>query len=487
MLLTEELLASLGLQELVPAPLAAWRPLASAGLAAFLRGLPAHRQARIVAEQMALPAGVSAATRLVALLAQSPALHKLGQVLARHRGLDADLRRQLQALESLPGDAVPDAVLASLRNAFPAGLPVELGREALARGSVAVVVPFTFEEGGTRKHGVFKILKPGIERVLAEELAIWPALADVLEQRGRALRLPGIDYRGTLDAIPRLLASEVRLDIEQRNLRAAAELFADEPGILIPRLLPWCTPGITAMERVFGCKVTDAELTPGQRDALADAMVAGLLGKPFWSAAHTAPVHADLHAGNLLATADGRLAVLDWSLSSSLAKAQREALVAMALGGLALDAARIRDAVARLGSLHADDPLLVDAVERALDRVMRGRLPAVDWVLELLDDLSLRTATGFGEDFLLFRKTWLSLSGVVGDLAPSVSPGRALFALGMRRFFSELPVRPFATPASPAFSTHVSNADLLLQVWAAPWLTALRYWQRLQRLPALAG
>ena len=96
-----ELFESLGLDALLPESLSAWRPLLLEGMAFFLDRLPEARLGAIVAEQLALAASVSAA-RATALLARCPTLHKLGQVVARQPGLDAELRRHLQALESLP-------------------------------------------------------------------------------------------------------------------------------------------------------------------------------------------------------------------------------------------------------------------------------------------------------------------------------------------------------------------------------------------------
>ena len=476
----DDLLASLGLDALIPASLAAWRPLLIEAMAFFLDRLPAHRLAAIIADQLALPANAEAARRLVSLFANCPTLHKLGQVVARHRQLDPLLRLRLQSLESMPPSVATDEVAAAIHDELKGtGTSLVVADEALAEGSVAVVVPFTYRDDGETQHGVFKVLKPGIEARLAEELDVMAGLAAFLSERGRQLDLPAVDYGDTLNTVRSLLATEVRLDIEQRNLAAAAAFYAAETRLLVPRLLPWCTPRMTAMERVFGRKVTDADIAAGQRQALAETMLSALLAEPFWSATESATVHADLHAGNLFLADDGRLAVLDWSLTATLGKAQREALVAIVLGGLSLDAAHIRQAVARLGALPADDPTVGSAVERALDRIVfAGRIPGFYWLLELLDDIALNAAGGFGEDLGLFRKTWLSLSGVVGDLTADLSADAPLLDLGLRRLLAELPARSLALPASRGFSTHVSNLDLVA-LWGSPWLISARFWTRL--------
>lgn len=481
-MLNHALLESLGLSQLVPQSLAPWRPLAADGIAFFLERLPAHHQQEIFAAQLALPDDADPAIRLVTLLSQCPTLHKLGQVLARNRHVPVELRLQLQTLESMLPTTPMEQVLIRLGEELPHDLPIVLAQHALAEGSVAVVLPFTHEENGESRDGVFKVLKPGIEEQFAEEIGIWVELGGFLEERSRTLGLPALDYRGTLDSVRELLTHEIDLRVEQENLRTAQAFYADNPRILIPRLLPWCTPRVTAMERVFGEKVTDATLSPQRRADLVSIMVSALVGQPFWNSAETAMFHADLHAGNLFVTTDGRLAVLDWSLGLRLSKADREILVSMMLGGLTLDATRIRTAVAALGSMHAEDPALKRAVERALDRmVSEGRLPGFDWLLSFLDELALDTATGFREDFVLFRKTWFSLSDVIHDLVGTYSPDLQLMELGLKRFLAELPARAPSPPESTQFSTHVSNADIM-RICMSSCLLPVRYWSRFWQL-----
>ena len=61
--------------------------------------------------------------------------------------------------------------------------PIE--SRALAEASVAVVIPFTFEDPhvGHPVNGVLKVLKPQIEERLEEELDIWADLADFIDER----------------------------------------------------------------------------------------------------------------------------------------------------------------------------------------------------------------------------------------------------------------------------------------------------------------
>lgn len=465
---------------LVPERYAAYRPLIADALGFFLERLPQARFAAIVAAQLALPIQAGVAQRLVALLQQCPSLHKLGQVVARDRRLAPELRERLQTLETLPATTSMHEILPVLRRELGARLDeLAIGATPLAQASVAVVVPFTRHASGAKRvDGVFKVLRPGIEARLREELALWPALGDLLAQRGAELGLPPLDYRDALDSVAELLLHEMRPEQEQAHLAAAARRYAGMPGVHVPALLPWCTPHITAMERVDGVKVTQVEgLSPGRRRELADTLLEALLARPFWSDAHAALFHADPHAGNLLLTQDGRLAILDWGLITTLGKAQREAIVRLVLAGATQDEAGVCTALAGLGH-GAHVTALREAVAAALRELRQGSLPGFAWTQRLLDRLAGSGTLRFGHGLLLFRKAVLTLTAVAHDVAPDCSPDAVLLGTAFARFVGEAPARAGAAFDSRAFGSHVSNADLLA-LWLDAPVAAARYWQGL--------
>jgi len=468
-------LDSIGVARFLPDSVAPWKPLLLEGLGFFLGRLSPERQHEIMLGQLMLGDQAPPEQRLGAVLSQCPTLHKLGQVVARHRSLPAGLRHQLQALESLPASVDAATVVATIHAELPADADVALADASLAEGSVAVVHPFTFSADGVVRHGVFKVLKPGVEARLTEELEIWSELVVRLARRGRELDLPAAGLVDVLDSVKELLALEVRLEVEQANLAAAADFHAGNPNIVIPRLLAWCTPRMTAMERVFGEKITSATLSAGARRRLAEEAVAALVARPFWSDSPFAVIHADPHAGNLLATGDGRLAVLDWSLTARLAKADREALVDAALGGLTLNASRLNAALVRLTGVDPADPRLAEAADTALRRGRQFRLGGLEWLIDLLDDLFCGGGTDARHGLVLFRKAWLTLSGVAADLAPESRADSTLAREGLMRFVLEWPRRVFTPPGSRNFASHVSSSDLL-RSWLGLCLMPARFW-----------
>ena len=93
----------------------------------------------------------------------------------------------------------------------------------------------------------------------------------------------------------------------------------------------------------------------------------------------------------------------------------------------------------------------------------------------LLDRAALHGGARFGNDLILYRKTLLTLEGLVDDLDPAHPMDAALFAEASRRLFQEWPARLAQAPMSRAFSTHLSNFDLARLFWSGP-AAMLRYW-----------
>lgn len=473
----QALAEALGLAEIVPEAHAAYRPLVVDATLFFLEHLSAERLTAITAEQLALPPTTHPTRRLGLLFRHCPTLHKLGQMLARDRRLAPELRENLQQLESLEPTTPLKGLIAAIQQEWGHVAGLELSTTALAEASVAVVIPFTWRESAATepRHGVFKVLRPGIEEQLHEELAIWSKLGAFLELRCAELELPMLDYRNTLDSIRKLLAREIQLDHEQRHLARAAALHADSPEVLIPRLLPFCTAQMTAMERIDGEKVTDTALPPGQRRQLAHTLIDALIARPFWQATPGAAVfHADPHAGNLFVTPDGRLAILDWALITVLSKGQCVAVVQAVASALTQDEAGLMIALAGLGQI-SDSTALRAAVIEGLRQVRHGVFPGFDWLMNLLDGLGMAGVMQFPEEMTLFRKILLTLSGVLDDVSSEIAVDEVLIKSALLQCYRELAARGLAPFESREFGSHLSNADWF-RLWAGLPMTAIRYW-----------
>ena len=463
----------LDLGGLVPDSYRKYRPAVVDGLSFFLANLSEERTSAILAEQLALPADADVEQRLVAMARHCPVLHKLGQVLARDRRLPEGFRALLQTLETMPSDlgveegrALVEAELGPL-----SARGIVIDEPPLAEASVAVVIPFVWHENAAEapRHGVFKLLKAGIAAKLKEDLDLLQRIGALLDERCQAYHLPRIDYEATFIQVRDLLAWEVRLDQEQAHLAAARSLFAGVADVIIPEVHYLSTPRLTAMQRVFGRMVTDAAtLTPAARRRLAAAIVDALIARPLWSNGPTTMFHADPHAGNLMATEDGRFAILDWSLVAHLRKEDQIGLTDILLGALTLDGERIGRAIAGLTDQRIDHAALADVVRIRMQRLRDGTWPGFTWLMELMDAALTEAGGRFDAGLLMFRKVLQTLDGVVKDVSPDCRVDRVIALSLARRLVREWHRRAYAEPRSHDFATHFSNLDLTQLLVSSP-------------------
>jgi ubiquinone biosynthesis protein len=479
-----EFFESLDFGALVPEAYERYRPAIVDGLVFFLENLSADRAMDILAEQALMPPSAAVGERLVAIARHCPVLHKLGQVMGRNRRLPPGFRRLLQQLESVPSTldvsearALAEAELGPLSRV---GIAVE--EPPLAEASVAVVVPFSWRNGAPSEAagGVLKLLKPGIEEKLEEELELLRRIGALLDERCEAYGLPQIDYGDTFSQVSTLLAHEVCLQREQEHMADARMECEGLSSVIVPEVYEFSTPRLTAMQRIVGTKVTDADTlsAAGQRK-LGNTIVKTLLARPLWSAAPRTIFHADPHAGNLFATDDGKLAILDWSLVGHLAKNDRIQLAQILLGAFTLDASRIRQAIDELAQGRTEEAALAAIVDQHLACLREGAWPRLSWVMQLMDAAMTRARCRFSGDLLIFRKVLQTLEGVVADVSTECRPDRVLIVAFLRQLAGEWGQRPFATPFSRHFATHLSNLDLAHLLASAPLIGSLR-WMSLQ-------
>lgn len=465
----------------LPGPYARFAQPVKEGLAVFLAGLPAARQATILAEQAALPVGATISVRLGRFAHACPVLHKLAQVLARDQRIAPELREQFRKLESLAPTVSPEEIDRTLDEELGVldHRRVTLAPPALAEASVAVVIPFTETVDGAQRRGVFKVLKPNITERMAEELELLGRVGEHLDERCEALGLPHLDYAETFDQVRDKLRAEVCLDQEQDHLASAALFYQGEPSVHVPAVFrEHCTPSVTAMERLFGEKVTDHKpATAAGRRQLAELVSQALVARPAFSTDRRALFHSDPHAGNLMVTREGRLGIIDWSLVGHLGVEHRMAIAQIVLAALTLRGERIVTALEGLARTRADRAALASVVRDHLRRVRRGTPPGMTWAVHLMDDVVQRARMRVAGDLMLFRKSLLTLEGVVAELGAGPT---ALDNAVAKAFFGcfawEWLPRWFAPPWSREFGTRLSNVDIAETMLSLP-STAARYWR----------
>ncbi len=342
----------------------------------------------------------------------------------------------------------------------------------LAEASVAVVIGFTWQ--GQR--GVFKLLKPEIERALDEELAILDPLGAFLDERRESLGLPAVDYRETLAQVRQLLAHEIRLDFERRASRggrSGAQSCTGRPRTSAPAISDAATAGDGASRwpQGDGRRFDVDDGTPANRPVgrRGTHRHAGLVSRA------AGLFHSDPHAGNLMIDSDGCLAPIDWCLASHLDLTSREAIPRVLVGAIMRDTGAILAALEGLAVRPVRWAALHTIVERNVRALAPIDLPCLSWTMHMLDEAVTSAGLRVGAPLLAFRKALLTLDGVLHDIAPDLSVDQSLVASFLPRLVAEWPWRALVSPVSRALPSRISSVDLA-QVATALTLAWLPLW-----------
>ncbi|HPF37593.1 MAG TPA: AarF/UbiB family protein [Phycisphaerae bacterium] len=469
------------IESLIPQALDAYRALILAAFETFLAMAPPERAVELVAAQQSLPTDATSETRLVACMRCCPTLHKLGQVLARDKRLSQSLRTELQSLESLPSDRRVEEVRPVVERELGDAIQqyeIRLGPAALAEGSVAIAWPLTWRAPGETEtqQAVAKIPHAGIRDRVAGELVAIGGVADLIASQADRFGVNPDACRDVFDKTRRLLLRELDAPGEQANLVAAGRQYRANPKVRVPALTPFCTTDITAMSRLGGTKITDVhDASSSQRKRLAEHLVEAIFAQPAFASDCDALFHGDPHAGNILRMEDECVGLLDWSLAARLDADQRRSLAQMFIAGLTLDASELARRLAAFASGRPSEPATRNVAEASIAEIDMSRGVGVNWLLATLDRAALAGLPA-SADALILRKSLHTLTGVVEDVAPSMSIDQIVMRHGLSAFGSELGARGFAWPTQSDFGVRLSNMDLWRACMSAS-LTPLRYWR----------
>jgi ubiquinone biosynthesis protein len=368
--------------------------------------------------------------RLAAALADlGPTFVKLGQVLATREDLiPPGVARELAALEDRSPPFSAAAARRRIQSALGAPVEVVFARfddEPLAAGSIAQIHRARTHAG---VEVVVKVRRPGIRRVVEDDLALLAALAARVAARSPAVARH--DPVGFVAELGKGLRRELDLAAEARALAAMATLLPRSSRV--PRVYPTLSSGdVLTMEFVAGRRVRDLD-DPALRRATARRLAAcfaqqWLRGDLF---------HADPHAGNLMVGARGELVLLDLGAVGTLGARERGDLLRLAAAAAARRGDRMAGAL--LGMVHAPADLDRAAYERDMGRLceqLTGRPMGEVRVGEAVQEafaLAQRHGLRFrAEHFLLMRSAML-VDGVLRSLDPALDPVRAVRAHVLR-------------------------------------------------------
>ncbi|MEE8171644.1 MAG: 2-polyprenylphenol 6-hydroxylase [Alphaproteobacteria bacterium] len=277
-----------------------------------------------------------------ALQVLGPSFIKFGQALSTRPDLiGEDVARELSELQDrLPpfsGKAARQIVEREFNQPLDA-LFAEFDIEPVAAASIAQVHLARTVEGDAV---AVKILRPGIEDAFARDLELFYWLAALSERA-----LPAWRRLKPVEVI-RTFAESVAMEMDLRIEAAAAseirENFSDNPMYCVPRV-DWqrTSQRVMTLERVEGVSIDEREkLEESGHDPREILKIAA--GAFFRQVFRDGFFHADLHAGNLLVDAEGRVNAVDFGIMGRLDRETRRYLAEMLLGFLLGDYERVAE------------------------------------------------------------------------------------------------------------------------------------------------
>ncbi|MEW5863216.1 MAG: ubiquinone biosynthesis regulatory protein kinase UbiB [Pseudomonadota bacterium] len=393
--------------------------------------VPALAESRILAFAARASAEPVAARLRRALETLGPIFVKFGQVLSTRRDLlPADLADELAKLQDRVPPFAPEQAVAEIERAL--GRPVaelfaQFGREAEASASIAQVHIARLPDG---EEVAVKVLRPGVERAVARDLAVLEAAARVAEwlwADARRLRL-----REVVAEFARHLDEELDLMREAANASQLARNFAHSPLLVVPRV-HWdlCAPRVMVMERMRGIPISQVERL---REAGVDIRALARAGVEifFTQVFRDGFFHADMHPGNILVevTKDAAGAVraryiaLDFGIMGTLGAADQEWLARNFLAFFNRDYKAVAQAHVDAGWVPAGTR--VDAFESAIravcEPIFARPLKEIYFgkLLLRLFQTSRRFDVQVQPQLVMLQKTLLNIEGLGRELDPDL-------------------------------------------------------------------
>lgn len=199
----------------------------------------------------------------------------------------------------------------------PDALFATFDRVPVASASVAQVHRATLPSG---EEVAVKVRRPGLDDLVRFDLSVMRTFARVLAI------VPSIRLLAPVESVDQFgdaIRAQIDLRIEARNNQRFADNFAGDADVGFPRLhAALCHRRVLVMEFVHGAKVLDAPAKAGaDATRLARIGFRTLLQMVFADGF----VHADLHPGNILVDASGKVVILDLGLIAELDEAARHA------------------------------------------------------------------------------------------------------------------------------------------------------------------
>ena len=345
---------------------------------------------------------------------------KLGQLLSSRPDLLPDV--YIDELSKLVDDAPPvpfEQVERTIRDELGPDVFARVDPEPLASASIAQVHAALLADG---REVVVKARRPHVLEQVDLDLDVMRTTVRFLHRHSETAQL--LQLEALADELEVHLRAELDLSEEAHNTELVARVIAGFPELTVAKVVrPHVTEKVLVLERIHGEKVTTGHGLPAEQ--------AQHLARQFFRAyirqvTSEGVYHADPHRGNVLLTADGRLALLDFGL---LGRLDDETRTTLSLLLLAIARNRADDVASLILGLSLTT---LESDEAAFLHELRRKLPRYHWrplsgirageALADLQRICLRYGIKLPPSFALVGKTLAQADSIARTLDPTLDP-----------------------------------------------------------------
>ncbi|GEN25712.1 putative protein kinase UbiB [Halomonas cupida] len=362
----------------------------------------------------------------LSLEALGPIFVKFGQMLSTRRDLfPGDIADELKRLQDqvppFPGEQAEQLVEESL------GMPLteafaEFSREPLASASIAQVHAATLPDG---RDVVVKVIRPGIHRVMRQDMSLMYLLARALQCIPEARRLHPVevvrDYEVTL-------FDELDLTKEAANTSQLKRNFDRSPLLYVPAIHWELTrQRVMVQERIHGVPVADIDALKAQNTDLKRLAERGV--EIFFTQVFRDNFfHADMHPGNIFVARenpqDPQYIAIDCGIVGSLTREDQDYLARNLLAFFHQDYYEVAALHIESGWVAEDTRAneFAAAVRTVCEPILEKPLKDISFGQVLLG--LFQTARRFNMEvqpqLVLLQKTLLNIEGLGRQLYPDL-------------------------------------------------------------------
>ena len=356
-----------------------------------------------------------------------PIFVKFGQVLSTRRDLvPPDIADELALLQDrvppFGSDLAVTQITQSL-GAHPDQLFAYFEREPVASASIAQVHFARLKDG---KDVAVKVLRPGMKKLIDEDMALMNLAAGLIEKVwGEARRLKPREVVAEFD---KYLHDELDLMREAANASQLRRNFAGSTLLMVPEMYwDYCSSSVIVMERMRGIPVSQIDRLAAEGIDLKKLSSDGV-EIFFTQVFRDGFFHADMHPGNILVSVEpetfGRYIALDFGIVGTLNDFDKDYLSQNFLAFFRRDYKRVAEAHIESGwappSTRVDE--LESAVRACCEPIFDRPLKDISFgqILLRLFQTSRRFNVEVQPQLVLLQKTLLNIEGLGRQLDPDL-------------------------------------------------------------------